>query len=190
MNNTGQNGEKMRYRVILLLVVALAAFSSAMKELNQVQQLALDASALIAGWSNKVAPTEVQPAVVKVQTCEMKQSAPAVELPWLTESESVSEPVEIERPARPVTTVTRRAHASTIQTATHGRLRFFDVDPVQFEVKVLNDHDADTNETMISDLPQSLLKAKNRKHNVIRISPRDRDMLLKLNRSINLPIAS
>src|SRR2546423_1082410 len=141
MNNTGQNGEKMRYRVILLLVVALAAFSSAMKELNQVQQLALDASALIAGWSNRVAPTptEVQPAVVKVKTCEIKQSATAVELPWLTES--VSEPIEVERPA-------------------------------------------------VSELFQNLLIVKNRKHNFIRISPRDREMLLKLNRSINLRIGS
>jgi hypothetical protein len=154
MNNTGQNGEKMRYRVVLLLVVALAAFSSAMKELNQAQQLALDASALISGWSNKVAPnpTEVQPAVVKAETCEMKQSAPAVDLPWLTESE----PVEIERAARPAITITRRAHASTVQTMTFRRLHLFNIDPVQF----------------------------------IRISPRDREMLFKLNRSINLRIAS
>jgi len=86
MNNMGQNGEKMRYRVILLLVVALTAFSSAMKELNQVQQLALDASGLVAQWSNKVAPGEAQTAIAKVETCEMKQSAPAVELPWLAES--------------------------------------------------------------------------------------------------------
>ena len=184
MNSTGQNGEKLRYRVILLLVVGLAAFSTAMKELNQVQQLALDASAIIAQWSNKVAPSEVQPAVVKVQTCEMKQSAPAVELPWLTESE----PVETETSAR--TVVVRRAHASTAQITASRRLRLIDVDPVQFEVKVLNDHDADANETMISDLPQNLLRAKNRKHSIIKISPRDREMLLKLNRSINLRIAS
>ena len=186
MNNTGQNGEKMRYRVILLLVVGLAAFSSAMKELNQAQQLALDASALIAGWSNKVAPTEVQPAVVKAETCEMKQSAPAVDLPWLTESE----PVEIERAPRPTITITRRAHANTAQSPTPGRLRLFDVEPVQFEVRVLNSHDSDANETMISDLSQSLVRVKNRKHNIIRISPRDRKMLFKLNHSINLRIAS
>ena len=34
MNSTGQNGEK-QLQVILLLVVGLTAFSSAMKELNQ-----------------------------------------------------------------------------------------------------------------------------------------------------------
>ena len=53
MNNMGQNDEKMRYRVILVLVVGLAAFSSAMKELNQIQQLALDASGLIAQWPSR-----------------------------------------------------------------------------------------------------------------------------------------
>jgi len=188
MNNTGQNGEKMRYRVILLLVVGLAAFSSAMKELNQLQQLALEANGLIAQWSNKVAPAELQPAVVKVEkTCEMKQSAPAVELPWLAESRpAASAEMSLIEPARLVTV--RRAHSSTTQT--FRKLRLLDVDPVQFEVKVLNDHDADTNETLISDFPQTLLETKNRKHNVIRISPRDRKMLLKLNRSINLRIAS
>ncbi|HJP94361.1 MAG TPA: hypothetical protein VJ875_20540 [Pyrinomonadaceae bacterium] len=190
MNNTGQNGEKMRYRVILLLVVGLAAFSSAMKELNQLQQLALDAHGLIAQWSNKVAPAEVQPAVVKVEkTCEMKQSAPAVELPWLAEARpAASVEMSMIEPARLVTA--RRAHSSTTPISTFRRLRLLDVDPVQFEVKVLNNHDADANETLISDFPQNLLKTKNRKHNVIRISPRDREMLLKLNRSINLRIAS
>jgi len=201
MNNMGQNGEKMRYRVILVLVVGLAAFSSAMKELNQIQQLALDASGLIAQWSNKVAPTEAQPAIVKVETCEMKQSAPAVELPWLAESrpsaseemkanEAVEiEPVEIEKTTKPV--IARRAPSSGGQIATLRRLRRLEVDPadpVQFEVRVPSDHDTD--ETVVSEFPLNLLKAKNRKHGVIRISPRDREMLLKLNRSINLRIAS
>src|SRR5690242_3057505 len=124
MNNMGQNGEKTRYRVILLLVVALAAFSSAMKELNQVQQLALDASGLVAQWSNKVAPTEAQPAVIKVETCEMKQSAPAVELPWLAESRPAAseemsalnateiEPVEIEKSTLPVLARCARPNSS------------------------------------------------------------------------------
>src|SRR2546423_1744895 len=154
MNNMSQNGEKMRYRVILLLVVALAAFSNAMKELNQIQQLALDTSGLMAQWSNKVAPTEAQPAIVKVETCEMKQSAPAVELPWLVESRPAAseemstneavdiKPVEIEKATRPV--IARRASSNGIQIATVRRLRRLEVepvDPVQFEVRVPSAHD-------------------------------------------------
>ena len=200
MNNMGQNGEKMRYRVILLLVVALATFSSAMKELNQIQQLALDASGLITQWSNKVAPTEAQPAIVKVETCEMKQSAPAVELPWLAESRpsaseemsalnaTVSEPVEIEKSTRPV--IARRARSNTSPLAVLKKFRIVNIDPVQFEVSVPSTQDTGTAETVVSEFPSALFKAKTRKHSVIRISSRDREMLLKLNRSINLRIAS
>ena len=42
--------DKASYRIILLLVVGLTAFSSAMKELNQIQELSLDASRLMAQW--------------------------------------------------------------------------------------------------------------------------------------------
>ena len=200
MNNMGQNGEKMRYRVILLLVVALAAFSSAMKELNQIQQLALDASGLIAQWSNRVAPTEVQPAIVKVETCEMKQSAPAVELPWLAESRPAaseemnalnateSEPVEIDETTRPV--IVRRARPGTSPLAALKKFRILNMDPVQFEVSVPSTQDTNTDETVVSEFPPALFKAKTRKHSIIRISSRDREMLLKLNRSINVRIAS
>ena len=154
MNNTGQNGEKMRFYSDLLqgkVVIINSFFGTCQgvclpmnRNLEKVQEALgriTDATSGHSGWSNKVAPTptEVQPAVVKVKTCEIKQSAPAVELPWLTES--VSEPIEVERPA-------------------------------------------------VSELFQNLLIVKNRKHNFIRISPRDREMLLKLNRSINLRIAS
>src|SRR6185369_13867380 len=76
------------HRIVLLLIVGLTAFSSAMKELNQVQQLTLDASRLVAQWSGTIVPAEVPQApaptlVQKVESCEMKQSAPSVELPWL-----------------------------------------------------------------------------------------------------------
>src|SRR5215216_4123368 len=84
----GMNSDKASYRIILLLVVGLTAFSSAMKELNQIQQLTLDASRLVAQWSGTIVPAEVPqtPAptlIQKVESCEVKQSAPSVELPWL-----------------------------------------------------------------------------------------------------------
>jgi hypothetical protein len=69
MQNTGQGREKKSYPVILLLVVGLAAFSSAMKELNQVRELSLQTSQLMAEWKDTIAPAgEMTP--VKVETCE------------------------------------------------------------------------------------------------------------------------
>jgi hypothetical protein len=184
MNNTG---EKTGYRVILILVVGLTAFSSAMKELNQVQQLSLDVSRLVAEWSDKLVPTEVAPqTVVKVETCELKQSAPSVELPWLTNvaDEDVTEP-ELAPPAAPVS-----AHPAK-PSAKLKKLHRLNIDPVHFEVRIPLDRDADPDEAIISELPLSMLKAKSRKHGAIKINPRDREILLKtLSRSINLRIAS
>lgn len=180
MNNTG-------YRVILLLVVGLTAFSSAMKELNQVQQLSLEASQLIAQWFDKVAPIEVpSTAVVKLESCEIKQSTPSVELPWLA---NVADEDATEPPAPPV--LAHRAKPSVIQLAKPKKLRRLNIDPVQFEVRISPDHDAEPNEPIIAELPLSTFKAKARKHGVIRISPRDRELLLKtVNRGISLRIAS
>jgi len=184
MNNTG---EKTSYRVILVLVVGLTAFSSAMKELNQVQQLSLDVTRLVAQWSDKLVPAEVPPPVVKVETCELKQSPPSVELPWLAnvaDDEDIAEPPAPQAP-------TYRAKPSTAQIAKLKKLRRFNIDPVQFEVRIPADYDAESDETITSELPLTMFKAKSRKHGVIKISPRDREILLKtLNRSINLRIAS
>src|SRR6185503_14130719 len=75
MQNTGQGSEKKSYRVILLLVVGLAAFSSAMKELNQVHALTLQTSELIAQWTDAIAPAEQHAilALAKVESCENSQ---------------------------------------------------------------------------------------------------------------------
>lgn len=70
MQSAGQSSEKKSYRVILLLVVGLAAFSSAMKELDQVQELTLQTSSLIAKVSDVIAPAEQTETVVQVKTCE------------------------------------------------------------------------------------------------------------------------
>jgi hypothetical protein len=70
MQDTGQGGEKRSFRVILLLVVGLAALSSAMKELNQVHELTLETSSLLAQWTDKLVPAE---RTISVETCENKQ---------------------------------------------------------------------------------------------------------------------
>ena len=196
MNSTGQDSDKASYRIILLLVVGLAAFSSAMKELNQIQQLTLDASRLVAQWSGTIVPAEIpQPPaptlVKKVESCEMKQSAPSVELPWLNHV-AQAEKSEIEESEAPV--VAKRSKSSKIEVV--KRVRRLEVDPVQLEVRLPFNHNAGSDEIIVSDFPVTSFtaapfKTKARKPNSIKINPRDREMLLKtLNRSINLRIAS
>ena len=68
MQNTGQGREKKSYPVILLLVVGLAAFSSAMKELNQLRELSLQTTELLAEWKGLIAPADIT--AVRVETCE------------------------------------------------------------------------------------------------------------------------
>ena len=174
------------YRIILLLVVGMAAFSSAMKELNQLQQLSLDATNLIARWSDKIAPSEVPPqTVVKLESCEIKQAAPSIELPWLDnlDEETTEEPAIT--PAPPVRP--HRAKPIGVQLAKLKKLERLNIDPVQFEVRIAPDPDI---EAFTSELPLSMFKAKARR-NGIRINPRDREILLKtVNRSINLRLAS
>lgn len=207
MNSTGQNNDKASYRIILLLVVGLTAFSSAMKELNQIQQLSLDASRLVAQWSGTIVPVEVPQApappmidkLANTESCEMKQSAPSVELPWLTDvaEAETSEIEETEAPAVVKRSSTRKSDPIKVK-----RVRRIEVDPVQFEVRIPSVHDADDEavETIVTHFPVTSFsvtpfpaapfKARARKHGSTRINPRDRDMLLKtLNRSINLRIA-
>src|ERR1044071_2360933 len=140
MNSTGQNNDKASYRIVLLLVVGLAAFSSAMKELNQVQQLGLDASRLIAQWSATIVPIEVPqtpaPMLVKAESCELKQSTPSVELPWLTHV-AEAETSETEETEAPV------AVKRTSDVVKVKKVRRVDIDPVQFEVRIPSVHAAD-----------------------------------------------
>ena len=207
MNSTGQHGEKTSYRIILLLVVGLTAFSSAMKELNQLQQFGLEASRLAAEWSSKLMPSEAPPAVptinveTKSLTCENKelqQSAPAVELPWLdNDNDDDAEPgapaperIKIRKapPAPPA--VEQPFGLTKTEIAKLRQLRRLEIDPVEFEVRILSDHDAAAEAPVAPELPLYTFKAKSRKHSPVRINPREREIFLKsLNRSINLRIA-
>jgi len=194
MNSTGQNNDKASYRIVLLLVVGLTAFSSAMKELNQIQQLSLDASRLMAQWSGTIVPVEVpqtpQPppstTLVKSESCEMKQSAPSVELPWLTHV-AQAETNEIEDTEAPA--VVKRSSDVKVK-----RVRRHEVDPRQFEVRIPTVHEADpeTFEIVLPAVPVTSFstapfKFKARKNGSFRINTRDREMLLKtFNRSISV----
>ena len=198
MNSTGQNNDKASYRIILLLVVGLIAFSSAMKELNQIQQLTLDGSRLMAQWSGTIVPVEVpqtpQPPMivelVKNESCEMKQSTPSVELPWLTHV-AQAETNDIEEIEAPVAV---KRSSSRVDFVKVKRVRRVEVDPVQFQVRIPSVHepDADTLEIVVPEVPVTSFSAvpfkfKNRKNGSFRINTRDREMLLKsFNRSISV----
>ena len=203
MNSTGQHGEKTSYRIILLLAVGLTAFSSAMKELNQLQQFGLEASRLAAEWSSKMIPNEVSPALPATTvettplTCENKelqQSAPSVELPWL-DNDAVPRAPAPERiktrkvpPAPPA--LEHRPGLTQIEIAKLRQLRRLEIEPVELEVRILSDHDAEAEPSVAPELPLYTFKAKSRKHSPVRINPREREIFLKsLNRSINLRIA-
>lgn len=198
MNNTGN-------RIILLLVVGLAAFSSAMKELNQLQQFSVDTSSLIAQWSPKTVQSEVPQVVVKVESLDntidldLEQSIPSVELPWLDHDTCDAELKELSSPRRAAVVETRKIERTAIrrprpvefgpsesQIAKLKRLSEIDIDPVKFEVRVSTDQ-AEPDSFVFTEMPAVVHKARARKNNVIRLNLRDREMILKtLNRTNNL----
>ena len=195
MNGTRRNGEKSGYLVILLLVVGLTAFSHSMKELTEIHQLTLDASRLVAQWSGNVTPAEIPQTaqtVVKVEklnSCSSKQSAPSVELPWLTLPSGVApgrtQPRKNQRVERRVTI------PSEAEIAKLKKLQRIDIDAGEFEVRVPNVQIPQAGEIRSAEMPEFTFKAKSRKPNTIKITPHDREILLKtVNRSINLRIAS
>jgi hypothetical protein len=204
MKSTGQNKQNSGYKVLLLLVVGLTAFSSAMKDLSQLHHFALDASHLMAEWSDKFYPAqdvppipqtaEIQPAAIKAEVCELKQSVPSVELPWL--SNAVARPAEPKPPRavtpRPSQVIDFKSDLplpGEIQIAKLKRIPQIDIDAVQFNFRIANGDEPDVFVT--TDLPKSEFKNRARKHREIRFNPRDREMFLKtLNRSINLRFAS
>jgi hypothetical protein len=163
MQNTGQGCEKKSYRVLLLLVVGLAAFSSAMKELNQVQDLSLQAGDLFAQAKEMIAPVEdVKP--VSVETCQNSRTLlppPVPALPPAVESNATDVVVPEVVPAPPAPPAASRVREV---------LRPKRVAPPAHS-------------------PAEVRLMVNRRF--IFVTPEGRDMLLKtLNRGINLRSAS
>lgn len=205
MNSTGQNREKSSYKVLLLLVVGLTAFSSAMKDLNHLRQATLDASELIAEWSDKFSPaTEVPPVpqtievhqtAIKVATCELKQSEPSVELPWLS-NVVAPRPVETKpraitpRPSQVIDFKNDLPLPGEIQIAKLKKIPQFDFDSAPFVFRIVNGDEPDAPGVFITTEKKSDVKTRARRYREIRINPRDREMLKNLNRSINLRFAS
>jgi hypothetical protein len=179
MNNTGRN-KKSGYLVALLLVVGLAAFSNSMRELAEIHRFTLDTSRLIAQY---VAPADTpqipQVVVAKLNSCKSRQAVSSVDVEWLDDVEGITEPgVQATVPAPPVKAAkvpsrvrVKISEPTDFQLAKVEKFRQIEFHPVPFEF----------------NLKQFEF---NRKHNVIKLNPRDREILRTLNRSINLRTAS
>jgi len=68
-NKVNQHQETEWPKVVLILVVVLVAFSSAMKELNQARVLVTEAGALISDWVGVVEPTVNARSITTVENC-------------------------------------------------------------------------------------------------------------------------
>ena len=203
MNRTGQN-EKSRYKVILLLVVGLATFSSAMKDLNQLRQFAAEANDLVAHLSDKFAPAQVPaipqtieiqhtvPQVTQVASCDLKQSAPSVALPWLNNvraADNKKPKAIVPRPSQVIDFKQDMPDLSETQIAKLKKLPQIDFDSIHFGFRIDNGAEPDT--LVISETQVTPVRTRTRKQREIKFNPRDREMFLKtLNRSINLRFAS
>ena len=196
MQHTGQGSEKRSYRVILLLIVGLAAFSSAMKELNQVHELTLQTGQLLAQWTGPLA-NEQNEMLVKVESCDSKipvppvpalPSLPAVPVapPAPPEVEvvvpdvqpQVAPPAPVAPPAKPRRVI--RVHRDAAATA-----KTVEIPEVRIIVSTEEILDKAFKQAFEADFNQKALKAKNRRH--VWIGSEGRDVILKsLNRSINL----
>ncbi|HYV81907.1 MAG TPA: hypothetical protein VE931_00250 [Pyrinomonadaceae bacterium] len=180
MKSTGRHGEKSGYLVILLLVVALTAFSHSMKELTEIQQLTLDASRLVAQLSGDVTPAEI-PQIAQVP--QIPQTVVRIEKLEGCHSKQPAQPAAVEPK---IQRSERRVIPNEAEIAKLKKLQQIDIDADSFEVRVPAAQTPDTDE-----FPTFTFKTKNRKPGALKINPRDHEILLKtLNRSINLRIAS
>ena len=197
MQSTGINKKNTGYLVAFLLVVGLTAFSNSMRELAEVHRFTLETSQLIARYFVPAEiPQTTQIVVAKLESCESKRAEKSIEVQWLDDVEGITEPgaeVSVLTPRVEVKKIERRERVKPgeIQLATLNKLRQFDFGAKQFEFRVSSDDNDEVGDPIPAQLPMTMFKAKNRKHNVIKLNPRDREMILKtLNRSINLRIAS
>lgn len=195
MNGTVRNRKQSNYLVILLLVVGLTAFSNSMKELSELHQFFIGTGNALAHWSEPKSPAPpALPAVVKVESCELKQSLPSVELSWLHNEEEPPAPPSVpvaRRPERLERVIRIKSVADQIAKARKAQdFDFKNLERMAFEVQFSNEQNDQVSVPDDNECPVTVLKVRNRKNPEIRINPRDREMLKTLNRSINLRIAS
>ena len=208
MNSVGQSGDKKSYRVILFLVVGLAAFSSAMKELNQVREFTREATDLVASLSkavepapadDRVVPVEVPRTAARLEVCE--NSHPAVTAP-----ESMAQQVQpgggvvqgepaVQSKDVGKTFVAERSSRREAQAPAVGKSRPVDIDIVELrrqarraadlKVLMMADEDGEAEISVPPDLQLQLPKVKELRQ--FKVGTKEHDILIKsLNRSINV----
>lgn len=188
---TGRN-KNSEFLVALLLVVGLAAVSDSMRELAEIHQFTFNVSRLVA---QEFLPAEV-PAQVIVAKHESCESTPATEDEWLEDIDEIGESgadVAMQTARVEVSKATRRVRNKPleVQVAKLSKLQKFDFAGAPFEFHVATDNNDDSDTPTPVQLPATMFKTKTRKPAIFRISPRDREIILKtLNRSINLRTAS
>ena len=202
MNSVGQSGDKKSYRVILLLVVGLAAFSSAIKEMNQVREFTREARSLVASLSkavepapvvDRVAPVEVPRTAARLEVCENSHPVEAAEPLQSVQGGVVvaQEPVQVKEAPRTVVTV--RSPRREVQVQTLRKLRPVDIDLVELrnlarratDLKVLMaDSDDEAGTSAPPEVNLYLPKVELRQ---FKAGTKEHDVFLKsLNRSINV----
>ena len=196
MQNTGQGSEKKSYRVILLLVVAMAAFSSAMKELNQVRDLTVEANNLVAQWKDAIAPADPM-VTLSVETCQNTRTLvppppPLTALPALpalppaapVQTDAVDVVVPEAAPVPPASPAVRevpkpRRAVRPTRDSAEVRVLLSTDDFVEKNIK----------DALDADQTFKAFKSKNRRF--IFVTPNGHDVIFKtLNRSVNLRSAS
>ncbi len=135
MNHTGNPfGEKKFYSVLLLLIVGLAAYSSAMNELNQLQRVTLQASELLASWSDNLVPTASASAPVVAPSCVetvVQNASRSDEFRW-NGNVAPGSAVEVKNINGEI--VADLASGSEVQVIAQKRARKSDVNSVQIKV--------------------------------------------------------
>lgn len=192
MQDTGQGSEKRSYRVILLLIVGLAAFSSAMKELNQVHELTLQTGQLLAQWTGPLAHENEM--LAKVESCDSKIPVPPVPaLPSLPAVPTAPPEVEVVvsdvlpqvAPPAPVTPPAKPRRVIRVNRDAAATAKTVEIPDVRIIVSTEEILDKAFKQAFEADVNQKALKARNRRH--IWIGSEGRDVILKsLNRTINL----
>lgn len=211
MNSVGQSGDKKSYRVILLLVVGLTAFSSAMKELNLLREFTRDASGLVASLSNAVAPShpaeklvpvEVPRTAVRLEACEENDLHPTQQVQvdvGVAPRPRIEQGAEVKIKDVGKTVVARRMNSRTerseVQVAALPKHRVEDIEMIELrkqarrladlKLTILTDGENEVEVAIPANL--GLRPPKLKTHRQIIINQSERDAFLKnLNRSLNL----
>jgi len=203
MNSVGQSGDRKSYRVILLLVVGLTAFSSAMKELNLLREFSRDTSNMVASWSKAltpqvpkvVVPVEVPAPVEQVEVCESSHTVNEVEPVDQGDLGGGVARAEVKIKDVGKTFVAERSRRRDTQAvATLRANRSADIELLELrkqipreanlKVTIMADSDGEGDFAFPSSFEFKVPKVKTLNRHII-IKPEEREVLKSLNRSLN-----